>query len=229
MPATQVVTLQRASERASGFLALPHDANCHSAIIVIHEWWGLNQWVKQQTWNLAASGYVALAVDLYQGNVTADPSEARKLKRRLRADHAICTLRAAFDYLARRPDVHPDHIGSLGWSMGGGLALELAIDESRLTACAVHYGPLPTSLAQIRKINAQALGLFGARDRGVPPQNVRAFERSMKMLNKSVDIKIYDGVGHGFENPANKAGYRADIAADAWSRTLRFFGQREEP
>jgi carboxymethylenebutenolidase len=103
MPKTRMVTFQSATEKVSGFIALPRNPNRDRAIIVIHEWWGLNKWVKKQATNLAAHRYVALAVDLYQGKVTFDPSEARKLKRGLPRDRAIRNLKAAFDYLARRP------------------------------------------------------------------------------------------------------------------------------
>ena len=96
------------------------DPRRHRAKIVIHEWWGLNEWVKEQAEKLAANRYVALAVDLYEDKVAAEPSEARKLKRSLRQDRAIGDLKAAFDYLVGRPDVDPKRIGSLGWSMGGG-------------------------------------------------------------------------------------------------------------
>jgi carboxymethylenebutenolidase len=227
-PKTRTVTFQRATEKVTGFLALRRDPRCHRAIIVIHEWWGLNEWVKEQAVKLAANGYVALAVDLYHGKVTSDPSEARKLKRDLRQERAIGDLNAAFDYLADRPDVDPKHIGSLGWSMGGGLAVQLAIHEPRLAACVVNYGPLPTNPADIQKINAPVLGIFGSRDRGIPPDKVRAFERCMKAAGRRVDIEIYVGAGHAFENPANKRGYRPAGAADAWSRTLEFFRQGKQ-
>src|SRR5512141_2998503 len=109
-----MVTFARAAEKVTGFLALPGDTRRHRAIIVIHEWWGLNEWVKEQAEKLAANGYVSLAVDLYQGRVTADPSEARKLKRGLRQEHAIGDLKAAFAYLIGRSDVDPKQIGALG-------------------------------------------------------------------------------------------------------------------
>ena len=218
----RTVTFKRGAEEITGFLALPRDPHPHRAIIVIHEWWGLNKWVKEQAEDLAANGYVALAVDLYRGKVTAEPSEARKLKRGLSEDCAIRDLKMAFDYLANRPDVRPKHIGSLGWLMGDGLALQLAIHEPRLAACVVNYGTLPTNPVDIQKINARVLGIFGSRDRGIPPDKVRAFERSMNVAKKPIDIEIYDGVGHSFENRANKSGYRPEAAADAWLRTLKF-------
>lgn len=223
-----MVTFQHGSEKPTGFLALPRDPDHHRAIIAIHEWWGLNKWVKEQATNLAANGYVVLAVDLYRGKVTADRSEARKLKRNLPQERAIRDLKAAFDYLALRPDVDPNCISALGWSMGGSLALQFAIHEPQLAACVVNYGSLTTELTDIQKINAQVLGIFGSLDRGIPPGKVRAFERCMNAAKKPVNIKIYNGVGHAFENPANKMGYRPEAAADAWSIALAFLEQAKE-
>lgn len=223
-----MVAFRRATEEVRGFLALPRKARRHRAIIVIHEWWGLNEWVKEQAEKLAANGYVTLAVDLYQGRVTTDRSEARKLKRGLRQERVIGDLKAAFDYLADRNDVDPKQIGSLGWSMGGGLAVQLAIHEPRLVACVVNYGPLPTNTADIQKIDVPVLGIFGALDRGIPPDKVREFEECMNAARKRVDIKIYGGAGHAFENPTNKSGYRPAAAAEAWFHTLEFFKQAKQ-
>ncbi len=204
---------------------MPRDTRRHRAIIIIHEWWGLNEWVKEQAEKLAANGYVTLAVDLYQGRVTTDRSEARKLKRGLRQERAIGDLKAAFDYLADRPDVDTKRIGSLGWSTGGGLAVQLAIHEPRLAACVVNYGPLPTNAGEIQKINVPVLGFFGALDRGIPADKVRAFEVCMNVAGKRVDIEICDGAGHAFEDPSNQRGYLPKAAAGAWFKTLEFFEQ----
>lgn len=227
MPKTRMTTFQRGPEKLTGFLAAPRVGTRYRGIIAIHEWWGLNNWVKQQATKLAADGYVVLAVDLYQGKVTTDPAEARKLKRNLQEDRALQDLKAAFNYLAGLPDIDAMHIGALGWSMGGGLALQLAFHEPRLAACVVNYGPLPTNPVDIQKINARVLGNFGSLDRGIPPKKVRAFENSMNAMKKPCDIKIYDGAGHAFENPANKNSYRPQAAADAWLRVLAFFDQAE--
>jgi carboxymethylenebutenolidase len=222
-----MMTLQRGADTVSGFLAVPRNPGRHRAVVAMHEWWGLNAWVKEQATNLAANGYVVFAVDLYQGNVAANPSEARKLKRGLRDELVIRAMKASFDYLADRPDVDPTHIGSIGWSMGGRYALQLAIHEPRLAACVVNYGALPTDPVAIQRIHAQVLGTFGALDRGIPPGKVRAFEQSMRAANKPVEIKIYRGAGHGFQNPDNTRGYRPGPAADAWSRTLAFFAHAQ--
>jgi len=228
MPKRQTVIFRSGPEKVTGFLASTKETGRHRAVIAIHEWWGLNDWVKQQAANLAANGYIVLAVDLYRGKVTVNPVEARRLKRGLTEDRAIRDLKAAFDYLAGRPDVDPACISSMGWSMGGGLALQLAIHEPRLAACVVNYGSLPTEPADIQKINARVLGIFGSLDRGIPPDQVRAFEQSMRAVEKSVEIIIYDGAGHAFENPANKTRYRPEAADDVWLRTLTFLDEAKE-
>jgi carboxymethylenebutenolidase len=217
---TQMVAFRNGDEKISGMLALPGGARRHPAIIAIHEWWGLTDWVKGQATRLAANGCVVLAVDLYRGKVAANRSQARKLKSALPAKRAIQDLKAAFHYLAACPDVDGKRIGSIGWSMGGGFALQLAIHEPQLSACVVNYGTLPTNPVDLKRIKAPVLGNFGALDRGIPPAEARTFERVMKGLNKSVDIKIYIGAGHAFQNPDNQRDYRPEASADSWRRIL---------
>jgi carboxymethylenebutenolidase len=223
MPAkTEMVTYKSGDETGSGYLALPESKGPHPAVIVIHEWWGLVPWVKEQAEKLAQHGYVALAVDLYRGKSASSPEEAHELMRGLPQDRAIRDMRAAFDYLASRPDVIKDKVGSIGWCMGGGLSLQLGVHEPRLAACVVNYGAMPTDPADIQKIQAPVLGNFGAEDHGIPPAAVQAFEKAMKEAGKSINVKIYEGTGHAFENPSNKSGYRPDAARDVWARTLDF-------
>jgi carboxymethylenebutenolidase len=219
---TETVTFKSGEDTIGGFLAEPDTPGKHPAMIVIHEWWGLNDWVKEQAEKLAAEGYVALAVDLYRGKTASDPAEAHELMRGLPQDRAIKDLKAAFDYLAARPDVTPGMIGTIGWCMGGGLAVQLAVHEPRLRACVVNYGALPTDPGDIQNIGAPILGNFGALDRGITPEDVKAFEKSMTKLKKFVNLKIYDDAGHGFENPNNTQGYRPEAAEDAWKRTMLF-------
>jgi carboxymethylenebutenolidase len=219
---TQDITLPSGSETLAGYLALPESGGKHPAVVVIHEWWGLNDWIKEQTRKLAENGYVALAVDLYRGQVAYDPSLAHELMRGMPEDRAVRDLKAAFDYLAAREDVNKEKIGSLGWCMGCGFSLLLAVNEPRLAACVVNYGAMPTDAAAIQQIQAPVLGNFGADDRGIPPSAVEAFESAMKTAHKSIDLKVYPGAGHAFENPTNKLGYREAAAADAWARTLTF-------
>lgn len=126
-----------------------------------------------------------------------------------------------------RPDVDSRRIGSIGWSMGGSLAVRLAIHEPRLAACVVNYGLSPTNPKEIQEINAQVLGNSGKLDRGVPVRKVRIFENTLKAFNKSVDIRIYPHAGHAFANPEDKRRYCREAAADMWSRIIEFFAHAD--
>ena len=192
------------------------------AIIVIHEYWGLNDWVKDQASKLADQGYEALAIDLYRGKVATTPDMAHELMRGVPDDRAKRDLHAAFTFLQSQPNVKKNRIGSIGWCMGGGYSLNVALEEPTLAADVINYGHLATDADTIKKINAPVLGLFGGQDQGITPDDVHKFEAAMKAQGKKVDIKIYDDAGHAFENPNNKTGYRAADAEDAWKRTVSF-------
>ena len=224
-PKTETVSYKSGDETVSGYLALPDGGGKHPAIVVIHEWWGLNDWVKEQAQKYAAQGYVALAVDLYRGKVATTPDDAHILMRGLPDDRGIRDLEAAFAYLSSRPDVNAAKIGSVGWCMGGSWSIKLAVDQPKLAACVVNYGWLPSDPALVAKIKAPVMGNFGAEDQGIPPKDVNAFESAMKADGKATDIKIYDGAGHAFENPNNKQGYRPEAAADAGQRISAFFNK----
>ena len=224
-PKTETVSFKSGNESTSGYLVLPQGSGKHPAVIVIHEWWGLNDWVKEQAQKFAAQGYVGLAVDLYRGKAATTPDEAHILMRGLPDDRGLRDLDAAFAYLASRPDVDASKIGSIGWCMGGGWSIKLAVDQPRLAAAVVNYGSLPTDPATIAKIKAPVLGNFGADDQGIPPAAVKAFESALKADGTAADFKIYEGAGHAFENPNNKQGYRPEAAADASQRVAAFFAK----
>ncbi|HET7434703.1 MAG TPA: dienelactone hydrolase family protein [Thermoanaerobaculia bacterium] len=226
-PATAAAALANTQygNGASGYLAAPTDAGKHPAIIVIHEWWGLDDWIRQQADRFRDQGYVVLAVDLYRGHAAKSPEEAHELMRGLPEDRALADMKAAFDFLAARPDVDPQHIGVIGWCMGGGYALALTTNEPRLAASSINYGRLVTDENTIAKIKAPILGNFGGKDRGIAPADVKAFDAALKKQGKTADIKIYDNSGHAFMNPNNKEGYVAADANDAQARIDRFFGQ----
>ena len=209
----------------SGYLAVPSGAGKHGAIVVIQEWWGLNDWIKQQADHFAKEGYVALAPDLYRGKSTSDPTEAHELMRGLPEDRAMADLRGAYDYLRKRNDVDPSRIAVIGWCMGGGYALMLGIDEPKLAGIVMNYGHLVTDPKTIRSIQPPILGNFGAEDRGIPPADVREFDSVLKAAGKKADIKIYGGAGHGFMNPNNKEGYVPTATEDAWKRIDSFLGK----
>ena len=216
------VSYKSGDETVQGILYTPAGKGPFPALIVIHEWWGLNDWVKDQASKLADQGYAALAVDLYRGKVATTPDMAHEIMRGVPEDRAKRDLHAAFDFLASQPNVKKDRIGSIGWCMGGGYSLDVALQEPALAAAIINYGHLATDTEALKKITAPILGLFGAQDRGIPPADVQKFEHTLNQMGKKIDIKIYDDAGHAFENPNNKDGYRAADAADAWKRTLDF-------
>jgi len=224
--AEQTVTFKSGTETVSGFLVTPEGKGPFPAVIVIHEWWGLDDWIKDEARALAREGYVALAVDLYRGKVTNKQEEAHQLMMGLSQEGAMRDLKAAYAYLPSRPDVKKDRIGTVGWCMGGMYALKLATEEPGLKAVVAYYGLPPTDPAAIARIKAAVMGNYGAEDKGPSPEQVKAFEAEMKKLGKTVDIKIYPGAGHAFANPNNPwGGYRPEAAKDAWARTLAFFAK----
>ncbi len=219
------VSYKSGDETVQAVLYTPAGKGPFPAVIVIHEWWGLNDWVKEQASKLADQGYESLAVDLYRGKVATTPETAHEIMRGMPEDRAVRDLRAAFDFLQAQANVRKDRIGAIGWCMGGGYSLAVALEEPTLAADVINYGRLATDPASLKNIHAPILGLFGAKDQGISPDDVHKFEGAMKQLGKKVDIKIYDDAGHGFENPNNKDGYRADDTADAWKRTVNFLAE----
>jgi len=216
------VSYKSGDETVKGILYTPDGKGPFPGIVVIHEFWGLNDWVKEQAAKLAGEGYAALAIDLYRGKVATTPDEAHEIMRGVPGDRAKRDLEAAFQFLASQPNVKKDRIGAIGWCMGGGYALDLALEEPKLAADVINYGHLATDPAAISKINAPILGLFGALDRGITPGDVKAFGAALDKASKKIEVTIYPDAGHAFENPNNKDGYRAADAADAWNKTVNF-------
>lgn len=217
------VVFTQDSTRVRAYLALPKGEGTHAAVIVIHEWWGLNDWVKKQADKLAAEGYVALAVDLYRGKVAVTQEQAHEYMSGLGEDDAIRMLRAATDFLRGRSDVRAHAIGVVGWCMGGRYAIRLAAADPGIKACVMYYGTPITDENAIRGIQAAILGNFGGDDGGPSPEQVKEFEKALRKAGKEVDFKIYPGAPHAFANENNPwGGYREVAAKDAWSRTLRF-------
>jgi carboxymethylenebutenolidase len=140
-------------------------------------------------------------------------------------DRASRDLLAATTYLGSQSNVDPKRIGSIGWCMGGGYSLNLAVADPRLKAAVINYGHLASDDATLKKINASILGIFGGQDKGIPVADVTKFESQLKALGKTVDIHIFPDAGHAFQNPNNKQGYRADDAAQARKLTTDFLAK----
>jgi carboxymethylenebutenolidase len=219
----ETITFKSGAENVSAFLVKPDGPGPFPAVIVLHEWWGLDAWIKDQARALAKEGYAALAVDLYRGKVTASQEEAHQLMMGTPIDRQTRDMKAAFATLAARKDVVKNKIASLGFCMGGRNSFTLAIEEPTLAAAIVYYGAPPTDPASIAKIRAPMLGNFGGDDEGPSPAQAKEFEAAAKKAGKTFDLKVYPGAPHAFANPNNPwKGYRKDAANDAWMRTTGF-------
>jgi carboxymethylenebutenolidase len=209
----------------SGYVARP-DGAPRAGLIVIHEWWGLNDNIREMARRLAAEGYLALAVDLYGGQSAASPEEARALMSQTMAapEAAMANLRAAYDWLEANSG--NGRVGSIGWCFGGGMTLRTALMlPDALDAAVIYYGHLETDAAKLAPLEMPILGLFGGQDRGIPLESVRAFEAALVAQDKDVEIVVYPEANHAFANPSGTR-YDPEAAEDAWRRTLAFLAAR---
>jgi carboxymethylenebutenolidase len=207
-----------------GYVARPAGVP-RAGLVVIHEWWGLNENIREMANRLAAEGYLAFAVDLYGGTVAADPDKARELMSVAMGDpeRTDAALRAAFRWLKDEGGV--ERVGSIGWCFGGALSLRLAMMlPEELDAAVIYYGRLVTEPARLVPLMMPILGIFGGQDRGIPLESVREFEAALQTLGKTADIVVYDDADHAFANPSGTR-YEPEAAADAWRRTLEFFAE----
>jgi len=206
-----------------GFLAMPQDAaEPLPGIIVIHEWWGLNDEVKTMARRLAAEGYVALAVDLYGGATATTPDKAQTLMTALLDDPEAArkNLRQAYDYLDKY--ALAPRIGSIGWDLGGSWALQTALlYPDQLDAVVMYYGQVAVDRDQLGKLRLPILGFFGADDKSIPVHDVQNFRTTLNELGKNAEVLILIGADHGFANPVGR-NYNERSAADAWTKTLDF-------
>lgn len=192
-------------------------------LIVIHEWWGLNDNIRTATRRLAGEGYRALAVDLYRGATAETPDGARDLMQTAMAspEDMLANLEAAAEFL--RTEGNAPRIGIMGWCFGGGMALNGAIAQPEaLDAVVVYYGRIrDAERAELDALKMPILGHFGEADNSIPMDNVRAFEQMLNDLDKNAEIYTYAGAGHAFANPSGQ-NYDLEAAAAAWDRTTRF-------
>jgi carboxymethylenebutenolidase len=204
-----------------GYLAVP-DGGSGPGIVVIQEWWGLVDHIKEVCDRFAGEGFVALAPDLFHGKTTKSPDEAGKLMMAMRIDEAEKDLRAAADYLSIQDATTSKNVGVVGFCMGGALALYTATKNPKIGACVVFYGGHPNVKPDLPNLHAPMLGLYADRDGFVTPDSVRELERKLKDLGKQVEVKIYPDADHAFFNDSRPEVYNAGAAADAWQRTVKF-------
>ncbi len=195
------------------------------AIIMIHEWWGLNDNIRAMADRLAGEGYIVFAVDLYGGKTAATPGEARVLMTEAieEAESGRENIRAAFKFVSETAGA--PKVGSIGWCFGGGWSLNTAeLYPEELDATVIYYGQVTSDEERLRPINVPILGLFAAEDKGIRVDTVVAFQEALERLRKDYQIHIYPGVGHAFANPTGQ-NYDKKAAEDAWARTIAFFAE----
>jgi len=202
--------------------------NTFPAIIMIHENKGLNDNIKNMANLLAKEGYVVLAVDLFNGEVTTNQTRASELSQSIRdnPDLAISNLQGAVKYLTSLPNVNPDKIASLGWCFGGQQSLQLALnsEDHPLSATVIYYGRLVTELETLSKIKWPVLGIFGDEDESIPVATVEQFEDALTKNGITNEIYIFKGVGHAFANPSGD-NYAPNETKNAWQKTLIFLNK----
>ena len=229
---------------ASGFLVYPtttttttssiknnttaNNNNTFPAVVMIHENKGLNDHIKNMANLLAKEGYVVLAVDLFNGEVTTDQKRASELTQSIRdnPDAAITNLKGAVKYLSSLPNVNPEKIASLGWCFGGQQSLQLALnsEDHPLAATVIYYGRLVTEPETLSKIKWPVLGIFGDQDQSIPVTTVEQFEEALTKNGITNEIYIYQGVGHAFANPSGD-NYAPNETKGAWHKTLAFLNK----
>src|SRR5918999_4807213 len=217
-------------DNASGYLVYPilnpnNNTQKLPAVVMIHENRGLNDNIKDTADILAKQGYVVLAVDLFQGQVTADPNQARELSSSVRNNPGIAieNMKSAIAYLSSLQNVNASRIASIGWCFGGGQSLQLALnsEDHPLAATIIYYGQVVNDTGELSKIRWPVLGIFGDKDQAISVDSVRAFENALNEVGVTNQIHIYPGVGHAFANPSNE-NYAPQETADAWMKTLAF-------
>src|SRR6476646_5964369 len=217
----QSVEFQSNGGTTTGYLAVPSNGK-GPALVVIQEWWGLVEHIKDICDRFAAEGFVALAPDIYHGAIAKSPDEAGKLMMALRIDQAEKDLKGAVDYLLANAATTSNKVGIIGFCMGGALSLYAATKNSKVGACVVFYGIHPNVKPDLPNLRAPVLGIYAERDGFVTPDVAHELERQLKALGKSIEMHIYPDVDHAFFNDTRPQVYNAKAAADAWRRTLDF-------
>lgn len=220
-PSGKVVTMR-------AFVAVPQAKEKRPAIIVVQEWWGLTDHIKDIARRCAGEGYVAIAPDLYSrlGHpLTTDASEAGRLMHTLKQDDGLNDLNATVDYLKLAPEVDATKIGVTGFCMGGSYALMLPCVNPEIKAAVPFYGQVPNPDTPIQKLACPLLYLYGEDDGWITKADVQRLTAALKKYNKPGEIKTYPGASHAFFRDTDPSVYRPDAAKDAWARAKAFFKQ----
>ncbi len=220
---TESVSFASNGDTASGYLARPIGGGPFPAIVVIQEWWGLDAHIEDLAERFAREGFVALAPDLYHGQVATEPDDARKLVMAMNGPIALREIASAIGYLSDLPEVEPKSVGVIGFCMGGRLTLAAAsTGDERIGAAVAFYGGVQPTPEFVSGIKAPVLAVYGEEDAGIPPEQYNGLAAEMDRQEKTFDMVVYPGAGHAFLNDMRPA-YNATAAADAWVRAVQWF------
>jgi carboxymethylenebutenolidase len=224
--AEEVAYGETEEQNLRGYMVLPADAVDVPGVIMIHEWWGLNDNIRAMARRLAGEGYAVLALDLYGGQMAASPAEAERLMAAVMRDReaTIENIRQAHRYLDEF--VLAPRIGVLGWGLGGGWSLEAALDLGEgLDAVVMFYGDLVTDTDLLANLEAPLLGIFAQHDESIPSRSALEFRDTLNGLGKTARVEVYLTVDHAFANPAGSA-YDHEAALRSWTEALAFLDDR---
>ena len=219
--AGQMIEFESNGGTASGYLSAPESGE-GPGVVVIQEWWGLVPHIKDVADRFAAEGFVALAPDLYHGDVARSPDEAGKMMMALNIPQTEKDLRGAIQYLLDNEATTGDLVGTVGFCMGGALSLYAASKNRQVGACVVFYGIHPKVSPDFDNLRAPVLGIFAGKDDFVTPDVVRALAETMREHGKSIETHNYPDSDHAFFNDTRPEVYDPDASADAWRRTIEF-------
>ena len=215
----QAVAATLGNVKLAGYLSKPDGNGPFPAVIMLHEWWGLNAQVKQQADALAKEGFAVFAPDLYDGKVATDPKTAEKYMNELDHANALTAMKASYQWLRSKAFTKGRKFGSVGWCMGGGLSLQLGLNAP-IDAVVIYYGMVEKDPAVLKKLKGPVLGIFADRDGWITPALVNDFETALKTTPVKHEIHRYDA-DHAFANPSNPK-YQSEMATDAWAKTVAF-------
>lgn len=216
------ITYPLNGHEAPGYLAVP-DSGSGPATILLQEWWGLEDHIKDVCDRLAGAGFVALAPDLYRGDTTEDPDEAQQKMMAMSMDQTELDMRAAVDYLSAHEASEGSGVGSIGFCLGGGLSVWAASANGKIGAVVTYYYVMPHGKPDFSNVRAPVLGHFGTADQFIPPDDARALEQELRDAGVQVDFEFYEGAGHAFFNDTDRLGtYDPQAAERSWDRSVEF-------
>jgi carboxymethylenebutenolidase len=220
---TEMVDFPSNGSSTPGYLARPEGDGPFPGVIVVQEWWGLNEHIKDVAERFAREGFVAFAPDLYHGRVVDEPDEANKMMMALDMNRASQELVKATEWLSRQPYINGRGIGAIGFCMGGGLALTLATDSPLIRAAAPFYGAPPEPIDKVQNLQGPVFAVFAEQDGWIGPPVREKLQQALSEHNKQFDIEVYPGTDHAFFNDTRPEVYNKDASEDAWKRTIELF------